>query len=131
MYGEKIRMIRELRGFSQEYVALELGIAQNTYSKIETNQTKLTAEMLQKIAEVLNVSPLDIISQQPAIINLQPNQGTQQAIGYIETFVSSQKEFIDKMLSAKDEEIKRLQSIIDSLLKNKEQLIKLLESRNQ
>ena len=44
MYGDKIRMIRELRDFSQEYVAEKLGIRQNSYSKIENNQTKLNIQ---------------------------------------------------------------------------------------
>lgn len=119
MYGEKIKMIRELRNLSQEHVSEKLGIKQNTYSKIENNQTKLTAEMLQKLANVLEVSPLDIMNHQPAIINLQPNQGTQQAIGYIETFVSSQKELIEKLVSAKDTEITNLKEIINTLIKEK------------
>jgi len=53
MYGEKIRLIREMRGFSQENVAAKLGIMQNAYSRIENNQTKLESSMLVKIAEVL------------------------------------------------------------------------------
>lgn len=110
-------MIRELRNLSQEHVASKLGIRQNTYSKIENNQTKLTAEMLQKISEVLEVSPMDIMSHQPAIINFQANQGTQQSIGYIETFVSSQKELFDVLITSKDAEIARLQKIIEGLLK--------------
>ena len=48
MYGEKIRMIREIRNLSQEYMADQLGIKQNSYSKIENNQTKLTTEMFAK-----------------------------------------------------------------------------------
>lgn len=122
MYGEKIKMIRELRNYSQEYVADRVGIKQNSYSKIELNQTKLTAEMLQKIADVLQVSPMDIMNQQPAIINLQPNQGTQQAIGNIETFVSSQKELVDKLIESKNEEIGRL-------IENNKLLMKLLEDK--
>lgn len=50
MYGEKIRFIREMRGYSRENVAAKLGIAQNTYSKIETNQSRLESGMLVKIA---------------------------------------------------------------------------------
>ena len=119
MFGGKIRMIREVRNFSQEYMADKLGIKQNTYSKIENNQIKLTAEMLQKIADVFQVSPMDIMNQQPAIINLQSNQGTQNAIGYIETFVSFQKELIEKLIAIKDQEITNLKSIIDDLLKQK------------
>lgn len=116
MYGTKIRMVREIRGFSQGYIAEKLGMAQNTYSKIETNQTKLSTEVLQKIATILEVSPMDIISQQPAIVNLQSNQGSQQAIGYISTFVTSQKELYDKIINSKDEEIERLQKTIEKLL---------------
>lgn len=119
MYGTKIRMIRELRGISQENIAHELGIAQNTYSKIESNQTKLTTEMLAKIADVLEVSPMDIMTQQPAIINFQPNQGTQQAFGHVDTFVSTQKELFEKLLEAKDAEIERLQKLVETLLERK------------
>lgn len=126
MYGEKIRMIREIRNYSQEHMADRLGIKQNSYSKIENNQTKLTTEMLQKIADALGVSPMDIMNQQPAIINLQSNQGTQHAIGYIETFVSTQKELFDKLIESKESEIKNLKEIINSL---KETIISLSSSQ--
>jgi transcriptional regulator with XRE-family HTH domain len=117
MFGEKIRLVREMRGLSQENVAAKLGIAQNAYSRIETNQTRLESGMLVKIAEVLGVSPMDILSSQPAIINLQSNKGTQQSFGYVENLVSGQKELYEKMLSSKDEEIARMQKIIDSLMR--------------
>jgi len=119
MYGEKIRMIRELRGWSQENVAARIGIGQNALSKIETNQTKLDSKMLVKIAEVLEVSPMDILSSQPAIINFQSNKGTQQSFGYIENYVSSQKELYEKMLTNKDDEIARLNKIVEKLLAKK------------
>jgi len=118
-YGEKIRFIRETRGLSQENVAHQLGIAQNSYSKIERNETKLTADMLQKIATVLDVSPMDIITNQPAIVNFQPNQGTQQSFGYVENVVLSQKELYDKIIASKDEEIAHLKQLVDKLLEKK------------
>lgn len=119
MYGMKIRMVREMRGLSQENVAARLGIAQNTYSGYETNQIKISAETLQKVAEILEVTPMDLMSSQPAIVNFQPNQGTQQSFGYVETFVSNQKELYEQLLKAKDEEIARMQTMIDSLLNKK------------
>lgn len=115
-YGEKLRTIRELRGLSQENVATMLGIAQNTYSKIETNQTKLTTDMMKKLADILDVSPMDIISGQPTIVNFQPNEGTQNSFGYIENYVANQKELYEKILAAKDEEIGRLNRLIETLL---------------
>jgi transcriptional regulator with XRE-family HTH domain len=119
MFGEKIRLIREMRGFSQENVAAKLGILQNAYSRIETNQTKLEATMLTKIAEVLGVSPMDILSSQPAIINFQSNKGTQQSFGYVENVTTAQKELYDKLIAGKDEEITRLNTIIEKLLAKK------------
>lgn len=119
MYGTKIRMVREIRGYSQGYMAGKLGIAQNTYSKIETNQSKLATDTMKKIAEILEISPMDIISQQPAIINLQSNQGTQQAFGYIETFITSQKELYSQLIEAKDTEISRLKEMVDNLMAKK------------
>ncbi|MBD1363481.1 helix-turn-helix transcriptional regulator [Mucilaginibacter sp. ZT4R22] len=119
MFGEKIKMIRELRGFSQENVAAKLGIAQNAYSRIETNQTKLDSAMLVKVAEVLGVSPMDILSGQPAIVNFQSNKGTQQSFGYVEQVGFGQKELYDKLIAGKDDEIARLNIIIEKLLSKK------------
>ncbi|MDB5009209.1 MAG: helix-turn-helix domain protein [Mucilaginibacter sp.] len=116
MYGEKIRLVREMRGFSQENIAAKLGIAQNAYSRIELNQSKLEAGMLVKIADVLGVTPMDILSNQPAIINLQSNKGTQQSFGYVENVISGQKELYEKIITSKDEEIARLNKIVEKLL---------------
>ncbi len=76
--------------------------------------------MLVKIAEVLEVSPMDILSSQPAIINFQSNKGTQQSFGYVENVISGQKELYEKMLSGKDEEINRLNKIIEKMLSKNE-----------
>jgi len=119
MFGEKIKLIREIRGFSQENVAAKLGIAQNSYSRIETNQAKLDSAMLVKLADVLGVSPMDILSGQPAIINFQSNKGTQQSFGYVENVTTGQKELYDKLIAGKDEEIARLNKIIEKLLAKK------------
>jgi transcriptional regulator with XRE-family HTH domain len=58
--GNKVRKIRNLRGFSQEYVAQKLNISTQAYGKIETNHTKLDEERLQQIAEILGVTTEDI-----------------------------------------------------------------------
>jgi transcriptional regulator with XRE-family HTH domain len=129
MYGAKIKMIRELRGFSQEYMAGKLGIAQNTYSKIETNQSKLSAEMLENVAKELGVSPVDILSHEPTVVNFAPNHGT-QGIGHVENFYSFQKDFVEKMIASKDAEIDKLHKIIEGLLKDKERLLNIIERNN-
>ena len=37
--GQKVRMVRELKGFSQEYMAHSLGMSQRGYSKLERDES--------------------------------------------------------------------------------------------
>lgn len=60
--GEKIRKIREIRGYSQEYMANKLKMSQNNYSRIELNQVKINLDRLQEIGTVLEVDPMDILN---------------------------------------------------------------------
>ncbi len=116
MHGSKIRSFRLLRGLSQEEMAEKLNITQSTYSRIETDEHKLTVDVLKRIAEVLDVSIGDIVSNEPIIIqNNASNQGTQ--IARNENFYADQKELYEKIITAKNEEIARMQIIIDGLLK--------------
>ncbi|MXV52461.1 helix-turn-helix domain-containing protein [Pedobacter sp. HMF7647] len=53
--GRKISRIRELRGMKQDVLATELGISQQTISRIEASET-VEEDMLKKIAGVLGVT---------------------------------------------------------------------------
>lgn len=55
--GDKIRVARVERGYSQEYLAMELGIDTATYGRIERGQTKLTVDRLLDISNALDVEP--------------------------------------------------------------------------
>ena len=54
--GTKIKKIRELRNFTQEYMAVQLGENQSTYSRYEDNQHDITIKQLHNIASVLDIS---------------------------------------------------------------------------
>lgn len=60
--GEKIKQIRELKSFTQEYVASKLGITQAGYSKIESGGTDITFSKIVEISNVLEVTPEDLIA---------------------------------------------------------------------
>jgi transcriptional regulator with XRE-family HTH domain len=66
--GEKIRQIRELKGYSQEYLAEKLGISQRAYSKIERSEIKIDWEKIQDIASIFEMEPLDIVSFDDSLI---------------------------------------------------------------
>ena len=55
MPGKVIRRFRELKNYTQEAVAQQMGISQNAYSKIENNQTQLTISHLKLICKILDV----------------------------------------------------------------------------
>lgn len=57
----KIKNIRELKNYTQQYMAGQLGITQAGYSKIEKGETRLSYEKLEKIAGILQVSVQDVI----------------------------------------------------------------------
>ncbi len=58
----KIKSIRELKNYTQEYMADQLGVTQAGYSKIEKGKTILSYIKLVEIARILEVSVEDIIS---------------------------------------------------------------------
>ncbi|TLV01070.1 helix-turn-helix domain-containing protein [Dyadobacter luticola] len=59
--AQNIRKIREFRDYTQEYLAMKLGISQNAYSKIELAYTRITLERLIQIAQILEVDSVDLI----------------------------------------------------------------------
>jgi transcriptional regulator with XRE-family HTH domain len=58
----KIKSIRELKNYTQEYMADQLGVTQAGYSKIEKGKTILSYIKLVEIARILEVSVEDVIS---------------------------------------------------------------------
>jgi transcriptional regulator with XRE-family HTH domain len=61
MPGTILRRYREMRNYSQEYVAGKMGISQNAYSKIENNITQLTVNHVKQISAILEVSMMDLL----------------------------------------------------------------------
>ncbi len=51
----RLKSLREIRNYTQEYVADELGISQSYYSKIEKEQVELSVRHLCRLAEILNI----------------------------------------------------------------------------
>lgn len=62
MIGNKIKNIRELKNFTQEYMAEKLDISQAAYSKLEKGDIKVSSDKLSQIAKILDVNPEDITS---------------------------------------------------------------------
>ena len=58
--GARIKALRQAKGFSQEQFAEKLGIAPRTLCGIEIGKNFLKAGTLEKILEILSVTPQDL-----------------------------------------------------------------------
>ena len=81
--ARNIKQIRELKSFTQEYMAQELGISQPAYVKIEQGFTVLKIDRLLKIAEILEVDIYALLNT-TYIFNIVFQAQTTQN-GYINT----------------------------------------------
>lgn len=57
----KLRKLREIYGYPQDYVAYQMGISQAAYSKKETGKTELSLTVLEQIAGLYQISMVDLI----------------------------------------------------------------------
>ena len=60
--GAKIKRLRQKRGFTQEQFAEKIDIAPRTLSGIETGENFLTADTLEKIISLLNVTSAELFT---------------------------------------------------------------------
>lgn len=60
--NDKVRMVRELRDWSQEEMAQKLGMSTNGYAKIERGEVRLNIPKLEQIAAVFGMSLLDLMA---------------------------------------------------------------------
>jgi transcriptional regulator with XRE-family HTH domain len=109
----KIKQIRELKNFTQEYVAQKLGLSTRAYSKIETGETQLTINRLNEISKVLEMEPLQLLGfDDKKIFNINNSTGNN---GYNNIF------FPEKLIQQYEETIQSLKEQI--------QLLKLLQGK--
>ncbi len=109
----KIRATREQLNYTQEFVADKLDITQRAYSKIETGETRLRADHLVKLSEVLQLNITDLLADENTkYINIAEKQ-----IGFqfIERQVVGNKQNIEALRG----EIQELRSMVSDLLGNR------------
>jgi transcriptional regulator with XRE-family HTH domain len=132
MTGQKLRLLREFRNYSQEYIAEKLGITQNAYSRIENNQTKLTTERLEKLAIILNVPPQELLSDKEPVIQFS-GSSLQEPVhmkeAYWKEITESTRQLYVQVICGKDERIAHLENEIHMLRKEKERIMRLIERR--
>lgn len=117
--GHKIRTVRKMKEVSQEYLAGKLKISQPAFSKIESNETKISYEMLNDISIELDVDINDILNADASTVFNNNNQigGFAGFAGMNNTFTFSAediKEIFGQLLEEKNKRIELLERLLNS-----------------
>ena len=109
--GEKIKKLRELKNYTQQYMADQLDISQSGYGKIERNEIDISISKLEKIAKILDTDIYTVmIFDEKNVFNTRMEKHTY-------TSVNNQTELFDKIIHQYKEEIGYLKEVINQLLK--------------
>jgi len=127
-----MRVLREANGYTQEYIASELGINQNTYSKLESGQTRLTVDRMKKLAELYKVNPEYFLNEEATIINYNTGNRSRAIINtqnYHDNHDQrSIQKLYDKLLADKDQTIEFLKAEISEMREERRQMKELIDN---
>jgi transcriptional regulator with XRE-family HTH domain len=107
--AEKIRKLRELKGYKQETMAKKMGLTTNGYGKIERGESAITVDRLDQIAQVLEVSTLDILQFDDNFVYNITNMHHSATNGIVNNYSLS-----DEERAALMQQIASMQQLIES-----------------
>jgi transcriptional regulator with XRE-family HTH domain len=114
--GSNIRILREMRGLSQDNMAASLDMSQAGYGKIERDEVSVSVDKLTKIAEILDTSIENIIGFDTKTVFNNHNSEINQQIGTY--YTSEMKElYLDKIKLLEDK-VRLLEDRIKQLTQN-------------
>ena len=116
-FASRIKILREIHNYTQEYVANTLGISQNTYSLLEKGETKLTIERLEQLANLYNLDLIDMIrnSDQTFVHSISNSAGLFSDHVTINQMAEGEREIYLKTIQRMENEIIKLHALIEKL----------------
>ena len=108
-----IKRIRGQKGYSQKTMADELNMKQASYSRLESEESKLTIGRLQEIAKILDTDISTLLDSSK--INIQSQTNNEGSFGYVENLNNENKETTKKLVQTLEEEIQHLKKEIEFL----------------
>ncbi|MEQ1636180.1 MAG: helix-turn-helix transcriptional regulator [Methylococcales bacterium] len=120
---EKIRLVRQLKGWSQEDVASKLDMSTNGYGSIERGETDVNLSRLEQIAEIFGIKLSDLLELNEKIVFNQAGENNHQSNWHIGSCspeflqLKTELEKEQAVNTQKDKEIEYLKEIIGMLKK--------------
>lgn len=117
--GRNLATFRKLRDRKALEVADHLGIKEATYTKYERGESKITIELVQKVAEFLNVDPLQIVATQPGYV--------------IENLTNSPFSFVGNVKAnyADKNQTEVMMKMMETMMQMNEAIRKILEDKSK
>ena len=117
--GQKIKKLRELKNLTQTHVAEKLGVSQSAYSKMELGESEVTLNRLEKISEVLEMKPEEVIAfNESMVFNVMHNQNGGNVFGDINNSISNnERKLYQDQINLLKEDVSYLKQMLEKVLK--------------
>ena len=127
--GKNVKKLRELKNFTQQYMAERLQVSQKTYSNIEAAGNNVTVEVIGKIAHVLDVTIHTVLELNlDAIFNSAYQEGGLSSLNTVSPNNDVQEKEAAQLQNLIDEKNSRITQLESALLV-KDELINELRQK--
>jgi transcriptional regulator with XRE-family HTH domain len=117
--GNKLRVLREIHNYTQEYLANVLDVAPNTYSLMEKGQAQFTIDRIEKLAQFYKMDITDFmkLSDQNIIHTITHSNGICSDTVNIHNngLADEEKNLYKDMIKRLEEQNDKLIKLIDKL----------------
>lgn len=115
--GHKIKVLREIKKFTQKEFAESIGLSQGAYSRMELGTTEINYSRLEKISEKLNMKPEEIIAfDEGVVFNVMHNDNGTGLVINNARLEDSEKKHFEQQIQILKTQNDYLKSIIDKLM---------------
>jgi transcriptional regulator with XRE-family HTH domain len=120
LVGVKIRKIRELQDLTQDNMATQLVIKQAAYSKIERGETDISYSTLKKIAELLGIDVVSLLTFDSGLVihKIAENQQGSETNGFVfnNGLTNKERELYERKITLLQDEVNFLRTALDKVL---------------
>jgi transcriptional regulator with XRE-family HTH domain len=115
LVGNKLKMLRKSKGWSQEFIADKLHLSQSAYARIESGESHSWASHLDSICEVFEILPEDLLKYDSVVINNKQKGGNSNNAYVINQLSEQLINQYELRLKEKDEIINNLTTILKKI----------------
>ena len=110
----RIKVLRESLGYSQEYVASQLSITQQALSRIEQNPENATLNRLKELSLILGVSLTSLIGEEDTYIlqNFQQQGGQASTVMYMTGIAENERRAYENHIKDLKEQLTLLSDLL-------------------